>query len=185
MSELTVTSRYAKSLIDLAQEQKTLQAVYSDMKLFSETLTASPDLSALLQNPIVSIEKKKTILIEIFGKKISKVSLAFLEIMATKRRENLLQATSKEFLTQYQKIQNIVTAQVVTATELSAENEKAIIAQVEKMTNNQVILIKKIDASLIGGFILTVGDRQIDSSISKSINKLKKNFQSFDYVSTL
>ena len=149
MSELTVTSRYAKSLIDLAQEQKTLQAVYSDMKLFSETLTASPDLSALLQNPIVSIEKKKTILIEIFGKKISKVSLAFLEIMATKRRENLLQATSKEFLTQYQKIQNIVTAQVVSASELSAENEKAIIAQVEQMTNNKVILIKKIDASLI------------------------------------
>ena len=105
--------------------------------------------------------------------------------MATKRRENLLQATAKEFLTQYQKIKNIVTAQVVSATELSAENEKAIIAQVEQMTNNKVILIKKIDASLIGGFILTVGDRQIDSSISKSINKLKKNFQSFDYVSTL
>ncbi len=185
MSELNVTSRYAKSLIDLAQEQKTLEAVHSDMKLFSETLNASSDLRALLQNPIISIEKKKNILKEIFGNKVSKVSLAFFEIMANKSRENLLHATAKEFLLQYNRIQNIVTAQVVSATELSAENEKAIMIQVEKMTNSKVILNKKIDPSLIGGFILTVGDRQIDSSISKSINKLKKNFQSNDYVSSL
>ncbi|MDB5009724.1 MAG: synthase subunit delta, partial [Mucilaginibacter sp.] len=76
MSELTVASRYAKSLIDLAQEQKVLDEINNDMVFFLHTLKANPQLSAVLGNPIISHTKKLNILTDIFASRVNKLSIA-------------------------------------------------------------------------------------------------------------
>src|ERR1041385_3461038 len=75
MSELTVATRYAKSLIDLAVEQKSLEETKKDMLLFSQTLKANFQLQAVLANPIVAHTKKIKILEAIFGNKVSKLKI--------------------------------------------------------------------------------------------------------------
>lgn len=176
MSELTVASRYAKSIIDLAQEQKSLETVNNDMVDFLRTLKGNAQLAAVLSNPIISNQKKLGILTALFEGKVSKVTIEFFKLMINKGRGNLLFATAHEFVNQYDVLKHITQATVVSATELSAANKAQLLAEVKAAVGGEVTLEAKVDASLIGGFVLTVGDRQIDTSIANNLRKLKKNF---------
>jgi len=176
MSELTVATRYAKSLIDLAQEQKTLETVREDMALFVQTLKASTELQAVLRNPIIPHSKKKNILHAIFDGKVSKVTLLFFDIMVNKSRGEILFPTALEFVNQYDVIKNIVNATVVSASPLSAANLQKMIDEVKRITGGNVVMNAKVDPNLIGGFVLTIGDRQIDTSVATDLKIIKKEF---------
>ena len=126
MSELTVATRYAKSLIDLAVENKSLEETRKDMELFSQTLRANHELQAVLANPIIAHSKKIKILEAIFSGKVSKVTDSFFRIMVNKSRSEILYPTSKEFINQYNIIKHIVRAYVTSATPLSEKNKKDI-----------------------------------------------------------
>jgi len=176
MSEITVALRYAKALIDLAEEQKALEAVKADMELFLNTVKGSSELEAVLANPIISHSKKVNILADVFGSKVSKVTLAFLNIMVNKGRGEVLYTTASEFIGLYDIKNHITNAKVVTASPLSAENKKKMLDDVQKAIGGTVKLTDKVDPSLIGGFVLTVGDRQVDTSIANSLKRMKKDF---------
>jgi F-type H+-transporting ATPase subunit delta len=176
MSELTVATRYAKSLIDLAVENKSLEETRKDMELFSQTLRANHELQAVLSNPIIAHNKKIKILEAIFGDKVSKVTDSFFRIMINKSRSEILYPASKEFINQYNIIKHIVRAYVTSATPLSAANKKSVITELEAATKGTIELHTKVDPNLIGGFVLTLGDLQVDTSISSSLNRLKQDF---------
>ena len=176
MSELTVAARYAKSIIDLSQEQKALEDVKNDMVFFLKTLKANSQLAAVLSNPIISHVKKINILTGLFEGKVNKISIAFFKLMINKSRGNVLYATAHEFVNQYDILKHITQATVVSATPLSDANQAKILAEVKAAVGGEVVLEAKVDAALIGGFVLTVGDRQVDTSIANNLKKLKKNF---------
>ena len=176
MSEFKVATRYAKSLIDVAEEQNLLEPIKEDMASFVRTLKANPLLNAVVSNPIVSPSKKVDILDAIFAGKVQPATLDFFKIMVNKMRSEILFETAQEFAEQYNKKKNIVKAVIVSAVPLSESNRKIAMETVEKVTSGKVLLEEKIDPDLIGGFILTVGDRQFDTSISSTLNKLKKEF---------
>lgn len=176
MSEVTVAIRYAKSLIDIAEEQKALEAVNKDMDLLVHTIKANPQLNAVLANPIIYHDKKIKIIDAIFSGKVSAVTIAFLNLMVNKGRAEIIYPAALEFVNQYDIKKNITKATVVSAAELSAANKKTIIAEIEALTKGSVKLTAKVDPSLIGGFVLTVGDKQVDTSISSSLARLKRDF---------
>lgn len=176
MSELTVAARYAKSLIDLAGEQNLVENIKNDMELFYQTLKANPELKAVLANPIVSHSKKIKILDEVFTKKVNKASIEFFKLMVNKGRGDVLFTTAIEYINLYDVKNHIIKATVVSATELSAANKTTILADIQQATGCTVKLEAKVDPSLIGGFVLTVGDRQVDTSIANDLKKLKKEF---------
>jgi F-type H+-transporting ATPase subunit delta len=176
MSELTVASRYAKSLIDLAQEQNLVEDIKNDMDLFHHTLRVNPELKAVLANPIVSHSKKIKILDEVFASKVNGLSIMFFKLMINKSRGEVLYATAEAYNDMYDVKENIVRATVVSAAALSAENKQKMLAEIQAATGSSIKLDAKVDQSLIGGFVLTVGDRQIDTSIASDLKKLKKDF---------
>ncbi|MBW4888397.1 ATP synthase F1 subunit delta [Mucilaginibacter sp. HMF5004] len=176
MSELTVGARYAKSLIDLAEEQKSLEEVKNDMDLFVHTLKANTELQAVLRNPIISHDKKVKILEAVFAGKISKATDGFFKIMINKSRGELLYFAAQEFVNQYNVKKNIVKATITSATALSEDNKAKISALIAAEIGGNIILQTKIDPALIGGFVLTVGDRQVNTSIADKLKKLKSDF---------
>jgi F-type H+-transporting ATPase subunit delta len=176
MSEIQVASRYAKSLIDLAEEQSALEAVKADVESFVNVVRQSSQLQAVLRNPIIGIDKKKAILQQLFGENSSKVVMAFFNIVISKGRSEILYATAKEFLNEYDRRQGVITAVVTSAAPLTEAQKSQIADLVIAATNKKIVLEANIDPSLIGGFILKVGDRQVDASIASSLNKLKKEF---------
>ena len=176
MSEIKVAARYAKSLIDLALEQNALEEIKVDMELFVNTLRINTELQAVVKNPIIPLNKKNAIINAVFGGKIHRVTSSFLKIVIDKGRAEIIYGTAKEFLNQYNQYKNIVTAKVTSATPLTENAKTEIINKVKAITGGEVLLQTEVDDSLIGGFILTVGDMQFDTSLASGLAKLKKEF---------
>ncbi|EDM37357.1 ATPase, delta subunit (H(+)-transporting two-sector ATPase) [Pedobacter sp. BAL39] len=177
MLENKAASRYAKSLIDLAQEQNALEDIKKDMVLVDQVIDDSSELEALLNNPIVPLDKKESILINVFGTHVHEVTKTFLKLIVKKGRSEIIFGTAKAFIQQYNVIKGIVTAYVTSAIELTEASRAEIVALVKKEVQaNEVIIKEKVNEKLIGGFILKVGDKQFDASIANGLNKLKKEF---------
>jgi F-type H+-transporting ATPase subunit delta len=185
MSDVRVAGRYAKSLLDLAVERGSVEEVHADMLLFTKTVTENRDLGLALSNPIIKGDKKQIILKSIFGGKVSELTMAFFDILTKKSREAILTTVATEFVNQYNLLKGIVRAYVTTATPLTADLREQITGLVAQQTGKQVELHEKVDATLIGGYILRVGDRQIDDSIRNGIRKLRATFKENPYVNQL
>jgi|SRR5690606_19621913 len=176
MSIFTVASRYAKSLIDLAQEQGQLDAVKGDVESVISVLKSNSELLAVLKNPIISTDKKRNILAAIFEGKINPVIVSFFYILVNKGRAAILLDIAKEFVREYNEAKGIVNASVTSAMPLSEANLAELQKIIEDEIKAQVVLKNIVDSSLIGGFIVRVGDRQMDASIAGKLNKLEKHF---------
>ena len=185
MSEIRVASRYAKSLIELAQERGVLEQVKEDMKLFSKTATQNRDFHLLLRNPIVKSDKKLAVINGVFKGKVNELTLAFFNIVARKSRESLLEFIAAEFETQYNEYKGIQKAKVTSAVPLTPGLREELGQRLVAQTGKTVELEELIDPSLIGGFVLRVGDKQIDSSVKYSLLKLKNNFKDNPYITKI
>jgi len=173
MSIGTVASRYAKSLIELAKEKNVVDEVYNDMVLFKKTADENRLLKAALASPVVRHEKKLGILKGIFEDKVHPVSFSIFNIITKKNREAILDAIAGEYIKSYNDYKGIQKATVITSTELTEELRSKFISIVAEATGKTVELEEKIDASLIGGYVLRIGDRQVDASIKSRLNELK------------
>ncbi|NEM96563.1 ATP synthase F1 subunit delta [Pontibacter burrus] len=185
MSELRVASRYAKSLIELAAEKGILEQVHDDMKLFSNTISQNRDFQMLLRNPIVKSDKKMAVLNSVFKGKVQEMTLAFFTIVTRKNREAILEFVATEFEKQYNLMKGIQRASVTSAAPLSPALRQQLGERLANETGKTIQLEEMIDPSLIGGFVLRVGDRQIDSSVKNSLRKLKNNFKDNSYINKL
>lgn len=176
MSIFTVASRYAKSLLDLVQEQGQLDAVKGDVESVISVLKSNSELLAVLKNPIISGDKKRNILAAIFEGKLNPIIVSFFYILVNKGRAAILLDILQEFVREYNEVKGIVNASVTSATPLSEANLAELQKTIETEINAEVILKNIVDPATIGGFIVRVGDRQVDASIAGKLNKLEKHF---------
>ena len=186
MADQRVAARYAKSLLDLGKEMGTLSAVKDDMDLLSKTVADSRELRLLLRNPIVKHDKKLAILTAIFKGKVSDMTMRFFTILTEKNREAAIEGIGPEFTAQYNVMQGIQSAEVTSATPLSPAARAEMQALVAKQTGRaQVELTEKVDPELIGGFVLRVGDNQIDDSVRTSLRRMRTSLQENSYQQKL
>jgi F-type H+-transporting ATPase subunit delta len=176
MRETRVSHRYAKSLVDLSREKGQLETMRQDMDLVLTVIRENRELQLLLSSPVINPDKKQSILKAIFDGKVSAVTMQFMDIITRKRREDELESIAEAVLTQYNKEKNILTAVITTAKGLDASLRQQIINIVRGTSTSEVMLEEKIDTTLIGGFVLRVGDKQVDASILRQIRNLERSF---------
>ncbi len=182
MKEFRVASRYAKSLLGLAVEQNTLEEAFADMKLVADTCAESREFRLLLLSPIVKSDKKQKIIDIVFANQLGAISKNFIEIIVRKKREYMLGEIANEFVGQYKTHKHIVTAKVTTAIELDSDLKKRILELVAKQETGDIELEETVDSDIIGGFIVRVGDKQIDASVAGKFSELKQEFNKNEYV---
>ncbi|NVO01166.1 MAG: ATP synthase F1 subunit delta [Bacteroidetes bacterium] len=176
MRETRITARYAKALFELALEQNVNESVYEDMKLIADVCKSNRDFRLMLNSPIIKTDKKQKILTEIFAAKINKLSLAFLMIIITKRREVFIEGIALQFVELFKIQKGIKTATIQTAIAADAATKAKVIELLKTYTTDQIELVEETKADIIGGFVLKVDNKQFDSSILNKIQKLKKEF---------
>lgn len=176
MSEFKVSSRYAKALLDLSIEQGVLDSVRKDVEQFVSVLKSNLELQAVLKNPIINHDKKINILTALFGDKFEATLISFFKIMINKGRAEILYGTAQEFINAYNIYKGIVIAKVTSAAALSEENQRILQQLIKESTGNEVIIERKVNPELIGGFVVTIGDKQIDASLAGRLNKLDRAF---------
>ena len=178
-----LAARYAKSLIDLANERGQVESVYQDMLYLQALCKESRDFLALMRSPVVKADKKVAIVLAVTKGKISELTDAFNRLMITKGRESYLPEISAAFIAQYKHQKGIHTIKLTTAVPVTEEVKKQIISQVQKQTGmNDIDLTVSVDEELIGGFVLEVGDQLVDASILYDLNKIKTQFLNNDFI---
>ena len=183
MKNARVASRYAKALVSLAVERKELDAVRQDVDFVLNTINGSRDLRVLFASPVVKPDTKQNILTEIFGKHVGKLTLQFLMLLSKHRREANTREILKRFVDLYYIEKNIVIASIKTAMQIDDDLRAEFIALVENFTKGKKVEIEEtIETDLIGGFVVRVGDNQIDASISGKLNRLKTEFKDNPYT---
>ncbi len=183
MADLRVASRYVKSLLGLAVEKNALEAVHEDMLLFSKVCKENRAFIAMLRSPAIRHEKKRDVLMKIFAGRVDLLTIAIIEILTRKNREPLLPAIANEFHNAYNEYKGIGKAYVTTTIPMDPDLRKAIESIAKKLSGKkQVELNEKVDKNLIGGFILNVGDRQIDASIKSKLRTLELKFNENYFV---
>lgn len=185
MSVAKIASRYAKSLLDLAVEQKKVDKVADDINSFLE-LTKIKDFANLLKSPIIMPSKKEQTLKAVLGGKVDELTMIFINTVVKKGRESFLPDIAIEFQSQYKKLKHITTAKVTSAVPLSNDTLKMIKEKIlakAKDKDEQFELIAEVDPSLLGGFIIEFDDNVYDTSLSHKLVKMKKEFVENLYVS--
>ncbi len=182
MSVIRIASRYAKSLLDLAKDQNVMTEVVSDMEGFSK-MVENRDFSLMLKSPIINVGKKAEILNVLFDGKVNKLTKAFLDITLRKGREGYLPEIATEFLNQYKRMQGISSVKLTTAAPISEAALESIKAKLldSDVTDKSIEIETSVDESLIGGFVVQIGDKQIDASVSHKLAELAKTMTSKEF----
>ena len=167
-------TRYAKSIIELAKEQKVLDEVYSDMKLFSAVIEQNRIFSVMLKNPIVNHDKKRKILHALFDTRMNKLSISAFDHITKKNRESILAEISTEFQVQYNAFKGLQVADITTTINLDEELRNKFNSLVEEISGKKANLNEIIDDDIVGGFVLNVGDLRLDKSIKTQLNNIKR-----------
>ncbi|MDO5969455.1 ATP synthase F1 subunit delta [Flavivirga aquimarina] len=175
MAGVRAAIRYAKAVLSLASDQKTADAVNNDMKLIVNTIAESKDLNDTLQSPVINASVKKTILLEVF-KNSNKTTLSLIDTLVNNNRIDLLGHVALKYNQLFDESKGIELATVTTAVALTAALEKQVLAKAKELTGKNVEVKNIIDESILGGFILRIGDIQYNASIANQLNKLKKEF---------
>jgi F-type H+-transporting ATPase subunit delta len=183
MADARVASRYVKSLLGLAVERGLLEEVSNDMQMLDRVCTSNRDLVNMLRSPIIRHEKKKNVLHALFKGRVNSLTFDIIDILTRKNREPLLPAIAKEFHVAYNLYKGIGKATITTTVPMDAALRAEIEAVVKQLSSKKEIeLIEKTDPALIGGFVLNVGDRQIDTSISSKLKHLKIKFSENQFI---
>jgi F-type H+-transporting ATPase subunit delta len=171
---MIVADRYAQSLMDLASEKKQVDAVRADMKMVAGLCHENREFALFLNSPVIKTDKKLEVLNAIFQGKVSDLSLAFIQLVTKKHRESVILDIAQAFDELYKKNKNIFSAVVTTASGLDAATKAKVLELVKSQLQGEVELVEKVNPDTIGGFILTMGDRQLDRSVARQLSTLKK-----------
>ena len=177
-----ITSRYAKSLLMMSVEKNILEEVHSDMKLLQSVCKENKGFRSLLQSPIIKTDKKNEIINKILSNSVNQLTMAFITIVTNKKRESYLEGISESFVSQYRDYKNIENVSVTTAVEMDGDIKEEILTFIDGKTDKTVELTESVDPNIMGGAIIKIGDRQIDASVLKEINKLKHKFKQNLYI---
>ncbi len=178
-----VSNRYAKSLLSLALEQGVLEEALTDMQLLKKACEENDDLVRFLKSPVINAQKKEKILRMIFDGKLSKLGSSFIDILVRKGREKYVPGIARAFVAQYDDHKGISKAQITTAATMNEETQAAMRELISSMTDDkEIILNETVNPELIGGFIARLDDKQIDASIARKLDDLKKELNENPYI---
>jgi F-type H+-transporting ATPase subunit delta len=183
MQSPRLAGRYAKSLIDLAQERGELELVYADMQYLQQVVSQSREFVVLIKSPVIKADKKNAILEAVSKGKVSEMTMGFNRLLVSKGRESSLPEIVNAFIEQYNVIKGIHKVKLTTAVEPSEELKKSIMRKmVVEAGLGKVELETKVDPSIVGGFILEFNNNKVDASISRDLRDIRKQFVDNHYV---
>lgn len=175
MSETRVARRYAKSFIEIAQEENILEEIHNDMEFVRHTIEGSRELALVLKNPVVNSGKKRKILEAVFSQHLNEITDKFFRILVRKGREGFLPEISRQFHLLYNQINGIEIATVQTPFALTDSLRDEFVRLIKEISAKpKVELHEEVNEDLIGGYVLRIRDQQIDDTVRARLSILKQ-----------
>jgi F-type H+-transporting ATPase subunit delta len=161
-------------LFELARDEKSVDAVKADLEKFSAMLAESPDLLRLVRSPVFGATEQAKALAAVLEKAgIGGISANFLRVLTVNRRLFAVADVIRAFRALVAKFKGEATADVTVAEQLSDKNLEAIKAALKSVTGKDVALNVNVDPAIIGGLVVKLGSRMVDSSLRTKLNSIK------------
>ena len=169
-----VSGRYATALFELARDEKSVDAVKADLERFDAMLADNPDLKRLVRSPVFSSDTQLRALSAVLDRTgISGISANFLKVLTNNRRLFAVDQVIRAFRALVAKFKGEATADVTVAEALNDKNLDALKSALKSVTGKDVSLNVNVDPSIIGGLVVKLGSRMVDSSLRTKLNSIK------------
>ena len=179
---MIVARRYAKALYEEAVHTSKTDVVDEDMRLIRRSLDDSRELGNFFASPLISREKKESVVRELFEGRVDRLTLTFLTLLVKKQREDLLPSIVSAYVSMRDEQLNVAEARVRTAEPLDEAAEKKLATALGAMTGKTVRLKVVEDKSLIGGVVIRIGDTVYDGSVQHQLERLRERMEVGSYL---
>jgi F-type H+-transporting ATPase subunit delta len=170
----TIAKRYAKALVQLAEEKKTVDQTRADLAVFTSAVESLPALQKLFTSPVFTPENKKAVIKDLATKLgMQPTTQRFVEHLADTGRIRYIRDMYDAFLEILAERTNRAIARLTTAAAINAADLAEIKKKLEALTGKQVDIDAQVDASLIGGAKAQIGSTVYDGSIKNQLNKMR------------
>ena len=178
-----VSKTYGDALFELALEEDKLDLLFEESKIIKEVFQSNSELIKLLNHPKIDKDEKIKVIEDIFSDRASKDFVGFLTVIVRKERQNDILNILDYFISVVKEYKNIGVAYVTTAIELSDESKKNVLDKLLATTHYETFEMNyTVDKDIIGGMIIRIGDRVVDTSISHKIDKLSRELYKIQLV---
>jgi len=174
MNQGIISIRYAKALMMVGVDNQCLDELKVDMELLGNTIKENPLFRQVVDNPVIKPPQKRKVMTELLGKRIHPLTLNFVNLIVRNRRELLLADVARNFIDLYERSKSIKRAHVVSATAMDDSSKHQLQRHLNVLFKANVQMSADTNPNLIGGFILCVGDRQYDASMSSALERMRK-----------
>ena len=169
-----ISDRYALALYDLASENKVIDPVLDNLKSIQEVINKNRELKLLVKSPLIFSNDKLEILLKLMSKQnLNQLSVTFLKVISKNKRFASLLSIILQFANINAQKRGDVLAAITSADELSEDQRANVKEQLKAILGEKLSLNFKVDKKIIGGLIVKVGSKMIDTSLANKINKLK------------
>ena len=169
-----VAGRYAMALFELARDEKSVDAVKADLDKFDAMLAESQDLNRLVRSPVFTSDVQGKALSAVLAQAgITGIAANFLKLLTANRRLFIIRDAITSFRALVAKFKGEAAADVTVAEPLNDKNLDSLKAALKSVTGKDVVLNVKVDPSIIGGLIVKLGSRMVDSSLRTKLNSIK------------
>lgn len=172
-----VAARYAQALFDVARDNNRINETENELRGFMRLLDESREMQQVLYNPQIPVELKKEIIREAFGQELSGITLNFICLVMDRHREVFLKGIADHFIVLANETRNIVEVEVTTALALSVVHKVNLMQVLAKMTGKEIRIRYQVDPDIIGGMVVRMGERVIDGSIKRQLERLKDSIR--------
>jgi F-type H+-transporting ATPase subunit delta len=167
--------RYATALLELAIEHNKVELIESDILQLLKTAEEVHDFQVFLNSPLIIIDKKIAVIKQIFTD-FNQTTIDFLSLVTQNGRETVMIDIAKQFVSLLKAQRGIVPITIISAQQLEDHTKQSILSKISAAITGTAEITEQIDADLIGGFIVRMGDHQIDASVATQLKRLKQQF---------
>ncbi|WP_417367692.1 ATP synthase F1 subunit delta [Flavobacterium beibuense] len=165
--------RYAKAILEMAQASNVAEQVSGDMALIASTIKENNELNSFINSPTIKAEVKESALNEVFASS-QNITKGLFRLLLENKRFEILDNIAVEYARQFDVASGIEHATVTTAFPITPELEAKVMAKIKEFSDKKITIKNVVDPSIIGGFILRVGDKQFNASVANRLLTLKR-----------
>jgi F-type H+-transporting ATPase subunit delta len=173
MSGIRAAIRYAKAILEIADSKGVASEVSADMTSIATTITGNSELTHFIQNPLIKTDIKKNVVLEVFAS-VNPVTQTLFHLLLENKRFEILAAIAVEYNNLFDVMNGVEVAKVTTAFPMDEALKSNLLAKIATFSDKKVTIENTIDASIIGGFILRIGDKQYNASVANRLHVLKR-----------
>lgn len=173
MASTRAAIRYAKAILDMSDAIGVANEVSKDMTLIASTINGNQELNTFIENPTIKVEVKENALLEVFAD-VNGVTKGLFHLLFENKRFEILEAIALEYNKLFDEMNGIEVAKVTTAFPLDVDLKAKVLAKIATLSDKKITIENIVDASIIGGFILRIGDKQYNASVANRLQVLKR-----------